>query len=172
MRCEVYHWNFKIQKWLLKPGLERRVRVHPGRNRTLEQLLHRQIWKLVGVKSLCLLQEGTLQKPRRPHSPWQSWHRRRILNAPWSAFAWTPDEEQGGITIVRKHQIWEDVFLRRQWRSWHLSSFHEWFNPLWTLLFKSWLHPWTRMMRILVLYFHQFIIILTNTKIINKRIFW
>ena len=50
-----------------------------------------------------------------------------------------------------------------------LSSFHEWFNPFWTLLFKSWLHPWTRGMRILVSYFHQIIIILTNRKIINKK---
>ena len=41
-----------------------------------------------------LLTVPTLQKPRRPRSPWPSWHRRHIPNAPWSIFAWTPDDEK------------------------------------------------------------------------------
>ena len=80
---------------IVKPVLERRGQVHPGRNRTLEQLLPPQIWKLRFFGSLGGFIWKTLQKPRRPHSPRQSWHRRRIPNAPWSAFARTPDEEEG-----------------------------------------------------------------------------
>ena len=121
-KCQMEVSGYFIFSWL-RPVLERRVQDHPGRNRTLEQLLLHQIWQILLLKVWvysnkvpCKSQGALIVQGRVDIEDVfrmlldQHLHERLMRN-------------QNGF-VVREYQRWEDVCLwRPELLSWMVQSF-------------------------------------------------